>query len=1208
MFDLDFNDFINIPCNAASGNCTFLVDTQADISIFKENSIYNNINVNSLRTINIKGITSDTISTIGTALIELNIGDRIIGHEFHIVPDTFNINTDGIIGKDFLLMYQCSINYSDMTFSINTSDCHTILKISEGPDDESLIVPARSEVIRKFAINASEDCLIDNQEVAPGVFLARTIVNPKEAFIRVLNLNEEPQRINKNIHGFEPLSLFDCYIANEIPKTNSREERLEEKIGNAIPEQHRHKLMPILKMYSDIFALPEDRMTVNNFYQQKLRISDTNPIYIKNYRTPHSQKSEIKSQVDRLIKNDLIEPSVSNFNSPIILVPKKSTNGTPKWRMCIDYRGVNRKLIADKFPLPRIDEVLDGLGRAKYFSVIDLYNGFHQVPLEESSRDITAFSTEQGSFRWKVLPFGLNVSPNSFSRMMQIAFSGLCASRLFLYMDDIIVPGKSEKEHIENLEETFKICRLRNLKINPDKCQFFRTEVLYLGHICTANGIRPDPSKFKTIKDYPRPHDSDAVRRFVAMANYYRKFIPEFSITSIPLNSLTRKNTPFEWNSDCENAFVKLKNQLASPTTLAFPDFTQEFTLTVDASLLGCGAVLSQEGRPIAFASKSFSRADRNKSTIEQELIAVHWSIGHFRPYLYGKHFIVLSDHKPLVHLYSLKETTPKLTRLRLDLAEYNFSIEHIPGKTNVVADALSRIHIEDIKAIGDKKRDYELEQSIKITTRSMTNKKINQNTSTNEQNLERTIREPNIMHATTNMNMKGIPILHTNVVENALGLTLTSSVHHKFMSQRYIFAFDTPIIQDIQFPQLFLSQLGKLAGERNIKQIKMFTNEDIFRICAINTLKTLGNQILQDLQLILLEPIEKINEISERKRLIALYHDDPIFGGHPGTKRLLAKLKRHYTWKGMFNDVKQHVTSCRECQLSKPNAKIIEPMVITETPQKPFDIVIVDTIGPMARSANGNTYAITMMCDLTKYLVTAPIPNKEAKTVAKAIFEKVVLIYGPMKTLLSDQGSEFVNSVMRELCDMLKIKQKTSTAYHHQTVGSVERNHRVFNEYFRTYIKSLAEWEEYLAYFNFCYNTSYHSSLDHKYTPFELVFARELNIPNIILNNGVDPLYNIDDYAKEAKYRLQVTNAMAKELLEKSKCRAKRAYDTKINPLELKINDRVKLINENRHKHDHMYKGPFIVIGIESPNVTIIDPTTNKTKITHKNNVRKYT
>lgn len=229
------------------------------------------------------------------------------------------------------------------------------------------------------------------------------------------------------------------------------------------------------------------------------------------------QKAEINEQVKKLLKNDLIEICTSNYNSPLIVVPKKSTDGKRKWRMCVDYRALNRKLIPDKFPLPRIDEILDGLGNAKYFSVLDLYSGYHQIPITENSRKLTAFSTDSGHFQWKVLPFGLNIAPASFMRMMTLAFSGLTPEKCFLYMDDVIVIGLSENHHISNLRKIFETCRKFRLKLNPQKCEFFRPEVSFLGHKCTAEGLLPDPLKIMAVRNYPVPKNADEAKRFVAL-------------------------------------------------------------------------------------------------------------------------------------------------------------------------------------------------------------------------------------------------------------------------------------------------------------------------------------------------------------------------------------------------------------------------------------------------------------------------------------------------------------------------------------------------------------------------------------------------------------------------------------------------------------------------------------------------------------------
>lgn len=356
--------------------------------------------------------------------------------------------------------------------------------------------------------------------------------------------------------------------------------------------------------------------------------------------------------------------------------------------------------------------------------MIDLYAGFWQIPLEEKYRDITSLSSSEGSFRWKVLPFGLNVSPNSFSRMMQLAFSGANQIQYLLYMDDIIVVGSSVKHHLDNLQGIFEICRKRNLKLNPLKCKFFRSEVTYLGHKCTSEGILPDLSKIQCVVDYPTPTDKDSTKRFVAFANYYRRFIRNFSRIARPLNHLARKKVEFKWTPECQIAFESLKKALISPTLLAYPDFSKPFILTTDASKFACGAVLSQEvdgvDRPVAFASKPFTKGEVNKITKEQELIAIHWAIKHFHPYLYDSFFTVRSDHRSLIYLFSLKDPSSRLTRIRLDLEEHNFVIEHIPGKLNVVADALSRIHIDELKSI----KTF-MSKVLKMTTRAMSKKAI---------------------------------------------------------------------------------------------------------------------------------------------------------------------------------------------------------------------------------------------------------------------------------------------------------------------------------------------------------------------------------------------------------------------------------------------------------------------------------------------------
>ena len=654
-FNLNYTDYISLQCNnTINENTSFLSDTQADISVIKAEALMHDIEIDDSDQIVIKGVTNEPITSFGTVMLDIYLPNYTITHKFHVVPNDFNIPSDGIIGKEFNKKFKCKIDYLDMTFTIRVAKNEIVIPINFEPQENTIVLPARSETFRIFHVsNFTEKSVILNSEISDGVFIPSTIIDSESPVIRVLNINDEPMTIRNVIEVSGKLSEFDIFKVEKTENEKLRTKNVIEKISKKSNYTMADKVINLCTEFADIFAMPDDKLSVNNFYEQKLRAKDNEPVYVKNYRLPHSQKQEINKQVQKLLEDDLIELSTSSFNSPLILVPKKSVDGEKRWRMCVDYRMLNRKLITDKHPLPRIDDILDGLGRAKYFSVLDLYSGFHQIPLEKSSREMTAFSTEKGSFQWKVLPFGLNIAPNSFSRMMSIAFSGLPAERAFIYMDDIIVIGMSESHHLSNLRNVFEICRECNFKLNPDKCEFFQPQVTFLGHTCTANGILPDQSKIQAVLKYPKPTSKEEVKRFVAFANYYRRFIPNFAHLAQPLNHLTQKRSIFNWTTECEYSFLQLKEHLTNPPILQYPDFSKKFKVTVDASHKACGAVLSQNFNghdlPICFISRSFKRGELNKPIIEKELLAIHFAVTNLRPYLYGTQFLVESDHKPLV-------------------------------------------------------------------------------------------------------------------------------------------------------------------------------------------------------------------------------------------------------------------------------------------------------------------------------------------------------------------------------------------------------------------------------------------------------------------------------------------------------------------------------------------------------------------------------
>lgn len=1183
-----------------------------------------------------KGITEERQFSKGSIQLIMIFQHLNIEHKVHLVPDSFPIPTDGIIGKDFLRRFHCNISYYDMTFTVQANH-QTPAKLSIHNDclvNNHTNIPKRSETFQMFKITANKfPCLIETQAIDKNVIIPTTIAYEEKCYLRVLNVNDIDVQIQNNqiktsdIDDFD-ICLFNKSTPNGQKSKSDRNNQLSQILNSKMPRHVKNRLLPICFEFSDIFHLEGDKPSVNNFYTQELSLTDSKPVFVKNYRLPQSQKSEIHDQVRKLLSNDLIEMSTSNFNSPLIVVPKKSTDGTPRWRVCVDFRLLNRKLLPDKFPLPRIDEILDSLGRAKFFSVMDLQAGFHQIPLSKKSRPYTAFSTDNGFYQWKVLPFGLNVAPSSFTRMMTMAFSGLSPDKAFIYMDDIIVIGISEDHHINNLRNVFQTCRKFNLKINPEKCDFFRNEVHFLGHTCTNQGISPNPTNINVVQNYPCPKDGNETKRFVALVNYYRRFIPNFAKITQPLNELTRKNATFNWTNKCQKSFEILRNSLTNPPILVYPDFTKQFRVTVDASMTACAAYLSQDhngiDKPISFISRSFKKGELNKPIIEKELIAIHFAISQFRPYIYGTEFTVFSDHKPLLYLYRLKNPSSKLNRLRLDLEEYTFDIVHIPGKNNVIADALSRIHIEDLKD--------QYTHEILAITRSMTynqNKQVSNSNRLDSNSLvsDRLDRNNNIsdnISVSSSRNslekevkagiyeefyagyLRKVPRIRT-VHYTAKNAQLKYLLLNVYLGHRKLFdcELNAKPNERIKMMDIF-SKLEMLSLRYNVPKIQWPLHDRIFNSCEIEEFKQTGNKSLKSLIISLIRRPDEVKTKEEKMNILNQFHNDPLFGGHCGQKRLYSNIRSRYFWKNMTRDIAKFVRKCHTCKLTKPGHKTKEPMKITKTPLKPFDLVQIDTIGPLPKSNNGNSYAVTIICDLTKYLIAIPVENKSAKTVAKAIVENCMLIFGPMRSIRTDLGTEYINELLSEILKLMEIKHEKSTAYHHESLGTIERNHRLLNEYLRAYLNgNLAEWDRYLNYFTFCYNTSKSTTNDAKYSPFELVFGRKNTIPTEILDGRINPIYNYDNYAHELKLRLQLAHKEAKEIIDKIKQRNKSYYDKNMNSVTFKIGDQIKIATEPYNKHKNIFNGPFNVIGVEDENV-IIDLNGKSYKV-HKNRIMKY-
>lgn len=348
-------------------------------------------------------------------------------------------------------------------------------------------------------------------------------------------------------------------------------------------------------------------------------VPGTEPISKTPYRMTAQELVELKIELEELLKKGLIRPSVSPWGSPVIFVKKKDGS----LRLCIDYRQLNKVTIKNRYPLPRIDDLFDQVKGARIFSKIDLKSGYHQLRIQEADIHKTTFRTRYGHYEFTVVPFGLTNTPSVFMSLMNGVFRTFLDKFIVVFLDDILVFSNSVEEHEQHLAQVLDCLRKKKLYANPEKCEFFKTEICYLGHIISGEGISVDPSKIRAIIDWPVPKSVSEVRSFLGLASYYRKFVLNFSKIAHPITSLLRKAKKFVWTVECNSAFQKLKECLTSAPVLVVPDATKEFTVCTDASLDGLGAVLMQEGRVIAYESRKLKSHEVNYPMHDLELAAI---------------------------------------------------------------------------------------------------------------------------------------------------------------------------------------------------------------------------------------------------------------------------------------------------------------------------------------------------------------------------------------------------------------------------------------------------------------------------------------------------------------------------------------------------------------------------------------------------------
>ena len=454
------------------------------------------------------------------------------------------------------------------------------------------------------------------------------------------------------------------------------------------------------KEYADIIsngemnADSEARNAKSRFKLEKHKITlmdGATPVKKSPYRMSPRELEEVSKQLKTLTEKGYIKPSSSPWSSPVVFARKKDGS----LRMCVDYRALNRLTIPESYPIPRIDDNIDRLGSSHIYSIVDLESGFHQIMMDDSSEEKTAFSTRYGQFQFTVMPFGLRNAPTTFQRVMNAVLSDLIDECCVVYIDDILIFFEDRELHEQHIRKVMNRLREFGLVCNGKKSKFFQSEVKYLGFVIGHNSIKADPEKTRVVSEWSTPKSVTEVRSFLGLLNYYRRLIHNFTHKALPLLNLTKKDVPFIWNNDCEKSFLELKEALLSAPVLKMPNFELPFFVWPDASQEAVGGILTQlydgHHHPIAFLSSKLSAAERKYSTTERELLAILTCLRRWKCYVDGKDTTVFTDHKPLTWSRGLKNPKPRVYGWIEELEYYSPSIRYVVGSKQP-ADALSRL------------------------------------------------------------------------------------------------------------------------------------------------------------------------------------------------------------------------------------------------------------------------------------------------------------------------------------------------------------------------------------------------------------------------------------------------------------------------------------------------------------------------------------
>ena len=1221
IFQLGSAPMLRLNLQVNTRNTIAVVDTGAEVTIISDR-VYQSLEPQPpvKRRATMHGAGREMrMDTFVTGPVNIKIGKRIYSSDVYVAP----IDDDMLLGLDFLHKHCVILDCRKDVFFINGEalpvhhgKANQVPTVARVMIQHRTVIPPNSAVhvngildqkLQDYVVEPADDipvmmprCMYSEQ-LNPRLCL----VNPSDRYFTIRKSTVVGEAVRADIA--EPMQDNPTHVAQQTvqEQKDTLPEQLEalyDKSGTDLHELQKEKLRSLMHDFQDIFARDEFDLGQFTDIEHSIDTGTASPIKQRMRRTPMVFAQEEESHLKTMLEAGIIEPSISEWASPPVLIRKR--DGKVRW--CIDYRKLNAVTKKDVYPLPLIEECIDTLSGNEWYSKLDANSAYYQIKVKDSDKDKTAFITKYGLFQFTRMSFGLCNAPSTYARVMNLVLRGLTWNIVLAFLDDILVMGKSFDDHLSNLRTVFERFRQHGLKLKPRKCELFQTEVEFLGRKIDKTGMAIGDEYVKTVKDWPTPRTTKEVERFLGFANYHRTFIKGYAQIDTPLHHLTGKK-PYVWGPEQQSAFDTLKTALTCTPVLALPNSKDLFILDTDASDFAIGAELIQvqEGqeRVIAYGSFSLAPEQRRYCTTRKELLAVVRFTKQFQHYLLGREFIVRTDHNSLSWLLNFKEPQGQLARWLEVLSQYNMVVKHRPGKKHINADALSRL--------PDDKPCPSMRLTVDPTDLPCGGctycTKVHRNWSAFAQDIDDAVpltadqRQPStvaideayaalatLFNPTDSMGHTYIDLIITDddiLIETSVqaeprvkatgrettfaGLEYSAEDLIKFQDQDPDLELILYFLRNKEDPsEDTIFRCGPAAK-------KYWVNREMFFLDEEGILRNLAKK---DGHTRLVVPKNLVEEV------LSMCHDLPVMG-HQGMDRTYGRVKEKYYWYQMNQSTRQFISSCSTCNKhKKANRKAKCPMTKYHA-GAPMERVHLDFLGPLPESTTGNSNILVMVDQFTKWVECVPLPSQTAEVTARAAVNEFFARFGFPFHVFTDQGRNFESRLFKAICEVLQIHKSRTTPYRPSANGQVERFNRTLMDAVRCFVdKSQTNWDEHLSQLAGAIRSSVNRSTG--FTPNKLMLGREVNLPADLVFRPPDEQNDgdMDDYVFRLQQAIRTSHEIARDVLKTTQSRMKRDYDVKIRSREYKPGDLVYVLDTAKikgraKKLDPPWKGPGIVV-----------------------------